>query len=125
MFVTSSFKWPTDDIKIMTAIQNMMRFPYGVSFNCYFFVYNTWIAVNDPLEAGVISPDEALQLSIILVNDVLTNLIFNAGYMYNDVMQTLTLPSTTLDYWQKLATYWGDFVIRFFYRKSFLATFVY
>ena len=38
----------------------MLRFPYGVSFNCYFFFYNTWIAVNDPLSDGVLTPDEAL-----------------------------------------------------------------
>lgn len=87
--------WPADDLKIMTDIQNMMRFPYGVSFNCYFFIYNTWIAINDPLEDGVITPDEALALSIILVNDVLTNLLFNLGYMYNDVIQTLTMTPAT------------------------------
>jgi len=73
----------------------MMRFPYGVSFNCYFFIYNTWIAINDPLEDGVITPDEALALSIILVNDMLTNLLFNLGYMYNDVIQTLTMTPAT------------------------------
>ena len=87
--------WPADDLKMMTDIQNMMRFPYGVSFNCYFFIYNTWIAINDPLEDGVITPDEALALSIILVNDVLTNLLFNLGYMYNDVIQTLTMTPAT------------------------------
>ena len=109
----------------MTDTQNLMKFPYGVSFNCYFFVYNTWIAVNDPLEDGVISPDEALALSIVLVNDILTNIIFNLGYMYNDVIQTLTLPAETEKFWQTQATYWGDFFIRFFYRRSFLATFEY
>lgn len=102
-----------------------MKFPYGVSFNCYFFVYNTWIAINDPLEDGVISPDEALALSIILVNDVVTNLLFNAGYMYNDVIQVLTMTAADPDYWQKIGLYLGDFFIRFFYRKSFLTNFEY
>lgn len=109
----------------MTDIQNMLRFPYGVSFNCYFFFYNTWIAVNDPLSDDVLSPDEALALSIIIVDDILTNVIFNLGYIYNDILMTLTLPSTATSFWQKMGTYWGDFFIRFFYRKSFLANFVY
>jgi hypothetical protein len=109
----------------MTDIQNLMKFPYGVSFNCYFFIYNTWIAINDPLTDGVISPDEALALSIVLVNDILTNILFNLGYMYNDVLQTLTLPATTQNFWQRQAMYWGDFFIRFFYRRSFLANFSY
>lgn len=80
----------------------MLRFPYGVSFNCYFFFYNTWIAVNDPLSDGVISPDEALALSIVLVNDVLTNFLFNLGYIYNDILMTLTLPATATNFWTKM-----------------------
>ena len=115
--------WPKDDLKIMTDIQNLMRLPYGAMFNCYFFIYNTWVAVNDPLTDGVISPDEALALSIVLVNDWVTNVIFNIGYMYNDVVQMLTLSATTMNYWQVAGLYLGDFIIRFFYRKSFLATF--
>lgn len=107
----------------MTDIQNLMRLPYGAMFNCYFFVYNTWVAVSDPLEDGVISPDEALALSIVLVNDWLTNVLFNIGYMYNDVIMFLTLATNTVSYWQKIGLYLGDFFIRFFYRKSFLAQF--
>lgn len=86
LFVDEIYLWPQDDVLIVTDIQSLMKFPYGVSFNCYFFIYNTWIAINDPLEDGIISPDEALALSIILVNDVLTNILFNLGYMYNDVL---------------------------------------
>lgn len=77
----------------------MLRFPYGVSFNCYFFFYNTWVAINDPLSDGVLSPDEALAQSIILVNDVLTNFIFNMGFIYNDILMTLTLPASSTNFW--------------------------
>ena len=56
---------------------------------------------------------------------MLTNFIFNMGYIYNDILMTLTLPSTATSFWQKMGTYWGDFFIRFWYRKSFLATFQY
>ncbi len=101
----------------------MLRFPYGVSFNCYFFIYITFIAINDPLADDYLSPDEALALSIIIVDDILTNFIFNLGYIYNDILMTLTLPVTATSFWIKMGTYWGDFFIRFFYRKSFLANF--
>jgi len=123
LFFKQTYVWPADDLKIMTDIQNLMRLPYGAMFNCYFFVYNTWVAVSDPLEDGVISPDEALALSIVLVNDWLTNVLFNIGYMYNDVIMFLTLATNTVSYWQKIGLYLGDFFIRFFYRKSFLAQF--
>jgi hypothetical protein len=101
----------------------LLRFPYGVSFNCYFFIYITFIAINDPLADDYLSPDEALALSIIIVDDILTNFIFNLGYIYNDILMTLTLPVTATSFWIKMGTYWGDFFIRFFYRKSFLANF--
>ena len=101
----------------------MLRFPYGVSFNCYFFIYITFIAINDPLADDYLSPDEALALSIIIVDDILTNFIFNLGYSYNDILMTLTQPVTATSFWIKMGTYWGDFFIRFFYRKSFLANF--
>lgn len=91
LFVKNTYVWPADDYKVMTDIQNLMRLPYGAMFNCYFFIYNTWVAINDPLADGVISPDEALALSIILVNDWVTNVLFNIGYMYNDTLMFLTL----------------------------------
>lgn len=123
LFVDWNYVWPADDLKIMTDVQNLMKLPYGAMFNCYFFVYNTWVAVNDPLEDGVISPDEALALSTLLVNDWATNVLFNMGYMYNDVRMFLTLPANEVKYWQKIGLYAGDFLIRFFYRKSFLSQF--
>ena len=103
----------------------MMQFPYGMSFNCYFFVYNTWFAVNNPAQDGTLSPDEALQLSLVLVNQIVTNVLFNMGFMYNDVVKSLTMLPSTPNYWQVLGLYAGDFFIRFFYRRSFLSTFEY
>lgn len=40
----------------------------------------------DPWADGVLTEEERLKTSIIIVNDILTNLIFNVGYMYKDVL---------------------------------------
>lgn len=60
LFVQWSYVYPADEIKIVTDIQNLLKFPYGVTFNCYFFVYNIFIASKDPLADGILTPDEAL-----------------------------------------------------------------
>lgn len=41
----------------------------------------------DPWADGVLTEEERLKTSIIIVNDILTNLIFNVGYMYQDVLE--------------------------------------
>jgi len=41
---------------------------------------------DDPWADGVITEEERLKTSVIVVNDILTNLIFNVGYMYRDVV---------------------------------------
>jgi len=41
---------------------------------------------DDPWADGVLTEEERLKTSVIVVNDILTNLIFNVGYMYRDVV---------------------------------------
>jgi len=125
LFVDWSYVYPDDEIEIVEDIQHLLQFPYGTSFSCYFFIYQVFIAEYDPLADGELTEEEALESSIILVNDVLTNVLFNLGYMYNDILQTLTLVSTELKFWEKQGRYWGDFFIRFWYRRSFLTNFEY
>lgn len=99
LFVKWSYVWPSDEIKIVTDIQNLLKFPYGVSFNCYFFIYNIFVAIDNPLEDGVLTPEEALNQSLLIVDDTLTNFLFNLGFIYNDIFMTLTLKETETKYW--------------------------
>lgn len=84
-----------------------------------------FIAEDDPMADGELTEEEALAAAIILVNDVITNMLYNLGYMYTDVVNFVIMPEDTVNYWQKIGNYAGDFFIRFWWRESFLTNFEY
>ena len=49
---------------------------------------------DDPLADGELTEEERLRKSIIIVHDILTNILFNLGYMFNDVLSFVTLEET-------------------------------
>lgn len=95
-----------------------------MTFSCAFAVTEVFIA-DDPLADGELTEEERLKVSIILVTDVLTNILFNLGYMYNDVFSFITIEETAQDFWAKIGYFCGDFFIRFFWRNDFTTTFEY
>lgn len=108
----------------MYEAQAILQFPYGVTFSCAFAVLQVFVA-DDPNPDGDLTEEERLRVSIILVTDVLTNLVFNLGYMYNDVFSFVTLEETAQDFYAKIGYFCGDFAIRFFWRNDFTTTFEY
>jgi hypothetical protein len=82
----------------MDNIQIILQFPYYVSFNCYYAANQVFIA-QDPWADGQLTEVERLRTSIILVNDYLSNLLFNVGYMYGDVVGFGELNATTTEDW--------------------------
>lgn len=62
---------------------------------------------------------------MIIINDVITNLVFNLGYIYADIIGYLTLDGNNLNYWTYAGEYGGDFVMRFWYRDDLSETFQY
>lgn len=125
LFVDKVYNLPTQDVEYVYELQNLLKFPYGESFSCYFSFASIFIAKWDPLADGELTEEEALKKSIILVSDVITNILFNLGYMYSDVVNFVILEDSAINYWQKIGYYLGDFSIRFFWRKEFLTTFTY
>lgn len=51
-----------------------------------------------------------------IVNDVITNFVFNLGSIYSDVINYLNLDGQNLNYWTYAGGYAGDFLMRFWYR---------
>lgn len=101
-----------------------MKIPFGVPYSCY-FSYEDIMIDEDPFEDGVLTIDEALEQRIVLSNRYLTNIFFNAGYMYQDVMSLMNLKDTDVDYFTNLGIYSGDFLIRVFWRRHFTRNFSY
>lgn len=90
-----------EDVDLMYDIQALMKFPYGTCFSCYFTFTQVFIA-DDPVAEGELTEEERLRASIILVSDVVTNLMYNAGYMINDVFKAVIMDgSVDLLYWTK------------------------
>ena len=76
----------------------------------------------------MLTEDEELELLIKLSNDILTNLFFNAGYIYADsfaIYDTVTYQDDSTLYWKRLGIYAGDITIRFVWRKRFTRNFEY
>ena len=63
--------------------------------------------------------EEIFANNLMIVNDIITNVVFNLGYIYTDVAGYLTLDAVNLNYWSYAGAYAGDFVMRFWYRQSF------
>lgn len=63
--------------------------------------------------------EEKFANNLIIVNDVITNFVFNLGWIYSDIANYLTEDSRNLNYWSKAGEYAGDFVMRFWYRDTF------
>ena len=70
-----------------------------------------------------LSEEEKFANNLIIVNDVITNIVFNLGYMYSDIQLWTWMKTNNLHYWSYAGAYAGDFVMRFWYRKDFSSEF--
>jgi len=65
-----------------------------VTFSCAFAVLQVFISEYPNCDEEECTEEERLRISIIIVHDILTNILFNLGYMFNDVLSFVTLPET-------------------------------
>ena len=112
LFFDWPYSLPTDNALFFDDIANYMTYPYGLTFNCFYAV-DTVLFAADPVN------DTSIAGSLVFINQPITNVLFNAGYLYTDVTNYLSLDSADEDYWQKSGGYLGDFTIRFFCRPAF------
>ena len=63
----------------------LMKIPFGVPYSCY-NGYEDIMVQDDPYEDGLLTIEEALEERIMISNQFVTNVFFNAGYMYQDVV---------------------------------------
>lgn len=62
-----------------------MKIPFGISHPCY-WGFSTVLINEDPWADGKLTEEEELELLITLSNEYFTNIFFNLGYMYADVV---------------------------------------
>jgi hypothetical protein len=54
-----------------------------------------------------------------VMNNIVTNLLFNIGYMYSDIVNYASFEHANLNYWNNVGLSIGDFMVRFLYREDF------
>lgn len=127
LFIDSPYIFPDDELEAIEDFSDLLTNPYGLTFSCLFGAQEVF-AVNKKLnetELDGATEQERLANELIVINDVITNFIFNLGYIYQDIAGYLTLDGANLNYWSDAGAYGGDFVMRFWYREDFEATFQY
>ena len=72
----------------------------------------------------VYSSAEIFNNRLMVHDNIITNLIFNIGFMYSDLANYFTLNQVNLYYWYNVGVGIGDFMIRFWYRTDFMSVYV-
>lgn len=82
IFIDWDYDMEEDDVEFAEDIQQIMQFPYGFTFSCFFATQMVFFSDPDPMADGEMTEDEALAASVVLVNEMATNVLYNLGYMY-------------------------------------------
>lgn len=123
LFVDGRYNLPTENLEYVTAIAELLTYPYGLSFSCMFGAREVFTVKGKETNTTGFSDEELFANDLMVVNDVITNAIFNLGYLYSDVSGYLLLDANNLNYWSYTGAYFGDFIMRFFYRVNFSTSF--
>lgn len=125
LFVNNRYVLPEENLEYITAFSNLLQKPYGLSFSCLFGLKMIFSIEGKKSEEELanMSEEEKFANNLIIINDVFTNLVFNMGYIYQDISGYQQLKANNLNYWSYAGAYAGDLVMRFWYRKSFSSEF--
>lgn len=123
LFVDGRYTLPEENLEYVTNLALLLTYPYGVSYNCLYGLKSVFTVQRKATDTTGWTEAEKFANSLIVVNDVITNFIFNLGYIYSDIAGYLTLDPANLNYWSYVGAYAGDFLMRFWYRKSFSTEF--
>lgn len=75
------------------------------------------------IEVNKYSEQEIIENEVIVINNIVTNVLFNMGQMYSDLVNYYFLENASVMYWNKVGRSIGDFMIRFLYKADFSKTF--
>lgn len=75
------------------------------------------------IEVNKYSEKEIIENEVMVINNIVTNLLFNMGQMYSDLINYYFLENASVMYWNKVGRFIGDFMVRFLYKADFSKTF--
>ncbi|CDW87218.1 UNKNOWN [Stylonychia lemnae] len=100
--MVTKFKTTNDDAAGLSSLSLLMQNVPGIAFNCYY-------SIVDPTNSGTTE-----QFSLVNIG---WNILYNLGYMYSDIKNSIDVFQTKTDRYYDLGKYIGDFIMRFFYSR--------
>lgn len=123
LFITNKYVLPDENLEAVTAFSRILTYPYGISFSCLFGAEQVFKIDRKVEDTTGMTDSEILANELMIVNGIITNFVFNLGFIYSDIVNYLTLDAANLNYWRYAGSYAGDFLMRFWYRTSFSNSF--
>jgi hypothetical protein len=69
-----------------------MTYPYGLTYSCFFAAQTVFFPAPPANNTSIAN-------KVIIVNNYLTNFIFNLGYLYGDISNAVLMSQTIAFYW--------------------------
>lgn len=123
LYINNRYVLPEENLEAITAFSSLLTYPYGISFSCLFGAKEVFKINRKAEDTTGFTDAEILANEMMIVNDVITNVVFNLGFIYADIVNYLTLDAANLNYWRYTGEYAGDFLMRFWYRVNFSTSF--
>lgn len=91
---------------MMKNLNSFLQYADEICYNCYMGVHE--------------SIDPISYQNLFTSDELLLNILFNAGYMYTDIYNIATNSPATVSNWAYFLAYnVGDFMVRFLYRTEY------
>ena len=87
LFVNNRYNLPEENLEYITAFSRLMQKPYGLSFSCLFGLREVFSIEGKKSGSATegMTEEEKFANDLIIINDVFTNIVFNMGYIYQDI----------------------------------------
>lgn len=125
LFMNPPYTFPDDNLLYVYDVAELFTIPYGIAFNCLYGAQRIFKFQSKVAETSDMTEKQKRANDQIIINNIVTNFIYNMGFVYSDILGVDKLDGANLNYWTDLGAYGGDLMMRFFYREDYQETFSY
>ena len=102
-------------------INTTLKWPYNVIYNCYWSLDDLYLGFQDE-DLPYLFPifdSEGHERDLYLHEQIITNVLFNLGFMVQDTIWLVNLGEDETNYWYRVGFVSGDIYGRFYYRSLY------
>ena len=82
IFLNSPYTFPEDNLLYVFDLAELFTFPYGLSYNCLFGSQKIFRFDSKVDDTFGMTEDQIRANNQIIVNSVITNFVYNLGFIY-------------------------------------------